>query len=132
MVLQRCEKAEVGELPKSLEIVAYRPRFKCNFPQIAAARKGVQMNEELNNWVALLPGLELRFERMKADLLGKLRTQPRSVAERLVVLRATLHSAYEAAIATSLPSHLTSLSPEEFTAAVQSIRCALQTPCGPG
>jgi hypothetical protein len=101
-------------------------------PQIAAARKDVQVDEELQKLVALLPGLELRFERMKADLLMKLLTQPHSVADRLVALRAALPSANVAAIATTLPSLLTSRTPEELTASVQSIRYALQNPCDPG
>jgi hypothetical protein len=88
----------------------------------------VQVDEELGKLMALLPGLELRFERMKADLVIKLLTQPQSVAASLVALRAALPTADVAVIATTLPSLLTSRSPEELTASVRSIRFGLQNP----
>lgn len=81
-----------------------------------------QVDEELGKLMALLPGLELRFERMKADLVMQLLTQPQNVAACLVALRAALPDANVAVIATTLPSLLTSKTPEELTASVQSIR----------
>lgn len=87
----------------------------------------VQVDEELGKLMALLPGLEFRFERMKADLVIKLLTQPQGVAARLVALRAALPAADIAAIATTVPSLLTDQTPEELSACVQDIRCAPAT-----
>ena len=81
------------------------------------------MDEELGKLMALLPGLEFRFERMKADLVIKLLTQPQGIAARLVALRAALPAADIAAITTTLPSLLTDQTPEELTASVQGVRC---------
>lgn len=84
--------------------------------------RNVQVEDELNGLMALLPGLQFRFERMKADLVIKLVTQRQRVAECLVALRAALPSANIASIATTLPSLLTTQTPEELAASVQSIR----------
>ena len=102
-------------------------RCYSNLRSYSAYSVYLQVDEELGKLMALLPGLEFRFERMKADLVIKLLTQPQGVAARLVALRAALPAADIAAIATTVPSLLTDQTPEELVACVQDIRCTPAT-----
>lgn len=86
----------------------------------------LQVDQELQTLMALLPGLELRFERMKADLLIRLLTQQQEVAAALMALRAALPAANIAAIVTQMPSLLADRSIEELQKSIGSIRCALR------
>jgi hypothetical protein len=74
--------------------------------------------------MALLPGLELRFERMKADLLVRLLTQQQEVAAVLVALRSELPAANIAHIVTCLPTLLADRDFEDLRTRIRSIRCA--------
>lgn len=88
----------------------------------------LQVDDELQALMALLPGLELRFDRMKADLLLRLLTHKDRIASNMIALRRELPDANVAHIVSRYPALVTDFSEEELVHRIIAIRCAPAPP----
>lgn len=78
--------------------------------------------------MALLPGLELRFDRMKADLLLRLLTHRNTIAASMIALRRELPDADIAAMVARYPALVMDFSESELVGSIAAVRCALPLP----
>eukprot|EP00892_Ulva_mutabilis_P009767 jgi/Ulvmu1/7162/UM034_0070.1 len=84
-----------------------------------------RVDSELQALVALLPGLELRFDRMKADLLLRLLTHRNTVAANMIALRRELPDANIDHIVSRYPALVTNYTEQELVDRIKATREAL-------
>lgn len=81
------------------------------------------MDEEIQALMALLPGLEMRFDRMKADLLLRLLSRRDAVADNMLALRRELPDADIAAMVARYPALVADFTPQQLVDRIAAVRC---------
>lgn len=85
----------------------------------------MQVNDEMNQLVDVLPDLTVRLDRIKAALLVKLLTNKERVAQNLVALRKELPGVDAASMVMRFPALLTELKADAITQQVSELRFAV-------
>lgn len=108
------------------------PRYPSAIRQVNRhACHRVQVEQEIQALMALLPGLEMRFDRMKADLLLRLLSRRDEVAHNMLALRRELPDADIAAMVARYPALVADFTPEQLVDRIAAVRCAAALPPQP-
>lgn len=88
----------------------------------------MQVDDELQKLVAILPDLTVRLDRMKADLLMTLLTRQDRIANNLLTLRRILPGLNAASLVLRYPALLTDMTAPDIEARTADLRCAPANP----